>query len=301
MTLNLSLVSPSVVYQSADFKLTDVRTGRPRPYVAQKSIIRQGPGWTALIAFSGIGSARRVEVADWLADVTGPMFGAGTFDELLKRLTTAEQWLTQVPKSIDRRHTFSVVGFEGLRPVIALVSNWQSLDGPDQINVGRRFRITKARPRETRLYRSGSGAASVSLHNRARLVGGVRSGLAPGAMLELLATTNEEVSLPNRTVSAGCFAAWTTSTGSGGGRAFGVPEDTEYLPRFAIPPNVRLQPKMNPDGAQQPVRLVQMATVRNEPTEAFHRARIREAPEDPSAWNNFGAFQLDGSTRRSCR
>jgi hypothetical protein len=80
MTLNSTVVTHTKFYQSGDFLLTDVRTKLPRPYPAQKSILVQRSGWTALVAFSGIGSVGNLEVADWLAAETDKLPEVAPFE-----------------------------------------------------------------------------------------------------------------------------------------------------------------------------------------------------------------------------
>src|SRR6266545_6214632 len=88
-------------------------------------------GWTALVAFAGVGRAGNVDVSDWLADKIGELgFSATPIDELMNALLTAdEEWLRGVTDPVLRRHTFSVAGFVGSGPVFGLVSNFEDLAG----------------------------------------------------------------------------------------------------------------------------------------------------------------------------
>jgi Tfp pilus assembly protein PilF len=112
-------------------------------------------------------------------------------------------------------------------------------------------------------------------------------------MLELFAAVNRDASRTNRTVSEACFVSFTNSTGAGGGMAFDIPEDEEYKPKFALPPGISLQPKLNPDGTSQPIMLVQMGMQRSGNTGAFHRRQIAANPNAASTWNNYGVFLLN--------
>src|SRR5579871_1559460 len=131
MTLNITVVTGESAYQSADFQLWDVNKNIARAYPSQKSVIAQGSGWTALIAFAGIGSVDRLDVGNWLARVVNGITRDASFEDLLQSLKRAESWLRAIPSSFDSRHTFSIAGFIGVQPVMAMVSNFQSLWGPE--------------------------------------------------------------------------------------------------------------------------------------------------------------------------
>lgn len=118
MTLNITVLSPRAIYQSGDFRLVDVRGQRPMvDHQAQKQILVTGFGWSAVVAFAGVGSFGSLVVADWLAKKTSeiPRDESG-FDALIEVLVSADEWLARVRPLDLRRHSFSVGAFVGDQP-----------------------------------------------------------------------------------------------------------------------------------------------------------------------------------------
>jgi hypothetical protein len=69
MTLNVTVASERCIYQSADFRLLDLRTGATYDDRAQKAVVVTAREWIATVCFSGVGwTAQGLDVSDWLAD-----------------------------------------------------------------------------------------------------------------------------------------------------------------------------------------------------------------------------------------
>src|SRR5579884_3884248 len=123
VTLNITLVSRKVIYQSGDYRLTDMRTLRPLDFMAQKQILLNRFGWSAVVAFAGVGHTGRIDVAEWLSSRASQIAQNASFQGLISVLLEADRFLCDLPLKF-RRHTFSVGAFVGSRPFAALVSNW---------------------------------------------------------------------------------------------------------------------------------------------------------------------------------
>ena len=64
MTLNLTVVSPRFIYQSADYRLTDWVTGEVRDFETQKLFLINTYTWNATVCFAGVGRTSRVDVSE---------------------------------------------------------------------------------------------------------------------------------------------------------------------------------------------------------------------------------------------
>jgi hypothetical protein len=118
MTLNMTLVSRSAIYQCSDFRISAFDR-RQRRYVvrddlAQKQILLNRRNWSATVAFTGLGSTDTINVAEWLAEQSATLPYAASYDDLLEMLRGAAAWLRGVP--LDAKlHTFVVAGYSVLR------------------------------------------------------------------------------------------------------------------------------------------------------------------------------------------
>jgi hypothetical protein len=151
MTLNITLLSRHVIYQAADFRLTDTGTGHPRDFIAQKGIVLSRFRWSAVIAFAGVGHTGSLDVAEWLASRTSQVPADAPFDQLISALLEADIWLQTVPAK-HRRHTFSVGAFVGTRPVGVLVSNYESFHSRPSLTPRARLEVSYFRPGSPKLF-----------------------------------------------------------------------------------------------------------------------------------------------------
>lgn len=98
MTLNITITTKRRIYQCADFRLTDFRTGETRDFGANQKIhLVSRAGWHALVCFFGVGSTPGFLVGDWLAKQLGSIQYQDTLDVLLQKLREADAWLRSIP------------------------------------------------------------------------------------------------------------------------------------------------------------------------------------------------------------
>jgi hypothetical protein len=150
-------VSQRRIFQSGDFRLTDAQTGQNIDYWAQKQIIVQRFGWTALVGFCGIAHTGREYVPEWIVRQLRATPQDAAFDEFLMRLRSAEDWLAHANPRF-RAITFSVGAFVDLRPTFVLISNFEAIGRPRR-PLPRRFpatlEVTRFRPKKQQLFLSG--------------------------------------------------------------------------------------------------------------------------------------------------
>lgn len=292
MTLNLTVTTRRCIYQSADFRLLDWTTGKLTDFETQKIVLVNKFRWTATVCFAGVGRTPKVNVGDWLAGRVAAIQPDDPFDRLLDELLTADDWLSDVSPPYNR-HSFSVGAFVGIEPVFALVSNFETPFGPPAMNARPRLSVSQLRPHKPKTFVSGQKEA-VSRPQRKQLARLAARDPEPQGMYAAMAEVNRSVAAQNTRVSAACFTTHVRFTGDGGGLAHGL-GDRPFSPEFAMPPLMRdavtrlLDEQFGPGRAQ----LRQIASVRAEATDEYHKTQLREKPDDASTHSNYGAFLKD--------
>ena len=71
MTLNITVLTPVVIYQSADFRLTDSATGKLVTNRSVKTVGLTYPGWGGFVTYTGLGSWEGRAVSGWIANLLG--------------------------------------------------------------------------------------------------------------------------------------------------------------------------------------------------------------------------------------
>jgi hypothetical protein len=167
MTLNITIATPRAIYQCADYRLFDLDTRTPIDFQTQKVVAVNAFHWSALVAFAGVGRTRRVKVDEWLADRVKSIGGDEPFERLVEQLTTAEEWLADVPPP-HNRHSFSVGAFVGGAPTFVLVSNFEQPSGEQKTEASQKLSVFTVKPHRALTFIAGQKSA-VSRPERKRL------------------------------------------------------------------------------------------------------------------------------------
>lgn len=294
MSLNITVLSETLIYQSGDFRLVD-RHGQRVNFEAQKQIQVTRFRWSAVVGFVGIGSVRNLIVSEWLAEKTAELPQDANFGALIEILSSADEWIQRAP--LQRRlHTFSVGAFVGHRPLFAVVSNFEAVHERPSRLPRPRLRTSYLRPRRERVFVTGRPATVTKLE-RQSLIGHVRAKATPQVMMNALAEVNASAHGRDADyISEDCFTSYVRLTGEGGGMVHGL-DGRPYIPKFMIPSSVedaikKLLRDQFPQGAQ----LRSFSSMRSPGSEADHLVQLREKPNDPSVHNNYGAFLQDTKT-----
>lgn len=137
MTLNITVVSPTGVHQSSDFRLTDFRPGPDGRLVpiednSPKLITLQYRTWAGYLTYCGIGKWDNIPTYDsageWIVEL-GP---DATFDQVAAELgARGSVWIQRIQQRLNRfvGHTFILAGFDEGRPRTAIISNTHSTKG----------------------------------------------------------------------------------------------------------------------------------------------------------------------------
>ena len=290
MTLNVTVATRECIYQCADYALVDPRTGRSVRVESRKVVLVNAFRWAATVCYTGIAQTPDgTFVGEWLSALVDDIALDGSFDQLLDRLVAADTWLSAYPLK-TRRISFSVGAFDGVDPVVALVSNFEDLSGRQFSAVAANLGVHRLRPTKPRAYVTGQ-AQAVSRADRRRLERLANQHPEPAQMYEALVSLNRRVAqaLP-QWVSTSCFTTHLTHTGNGGGQPHEA-EGKALENLVALPPGVESDVRdfirsRFPQGAT-----LGALTIAHSPAdERQHRALLRERPRDPNVYNNFGAF-----------
>jgi uncharacterized membrane protein len=128
MTLLITLVTPQTIYQSADFRLTDLNTGRLITDESSKLISLQYKGWQGFVAYTGIGGWKGRHTRDFIIEWLDG-FQATSPREVADRISSkGTAWLSEIEKALGKRppHTFVVTAFDNREPLVAVTSNFEN-------------------------------------------------------------------------------------------------------------------------------------------------------------------------------
>lgn len=144
MTLNVTVLTPTVIYQSADFRLVDFNTGKPITDRSAKTVTLTYWSWDGFITYTGVGRWRARDVsdliADWLTGVESPSM-TGVADIVASKGT---ELLRDLEKFYPprKRHTFTLVGFEEGRARVCVISNFEDCRNKSQATIDDHLMVT---------------------------------------------------------------------------------------------------------------------------------------------------------------
>ena len=139
MTLNITILTPAIIYQSSDFRLTD--NGKLVTNRSAKSVVLTYSTWTGFVTYTGLGSWPNSDkdisdwVVEWLADGkqrTMAEVADCLADEGIKLLAIVQRQFKR-----EHRLTFTLAGFEAGFVRAFVISNFEDCYGtvrapPDQ-------------------------------------------------------------------------------------------------------------------------------------------------------------------------
>jgi Flp pilus assembly protein TadD len=291
LTLIITVATPRCIFQSADYRLTDLRTGATRDFTTQKVVFVSAFSWAACVCFAGVGrTLSGVDVSEWLQQITQAISPRDPFDVLLKALMSADDWLAGLPPP-NNRHSFSVGAFVGSRPVVALISNFESLSGDARAIATESLSLQQLQPSGTMTFVSGHREA-LPREERRQLAKLAAHNPSTEGMYSALARANRRASGRSRYVSAACFTAHVRNTGEGGGSPQGT-GDARLPSALAIPMQDVVKDLLDKQFGPGQWTSKGFAVGRSEATEEFHRTQLKEKPNDPNSHSNFGAYLAD--------
>jgi hypothetical protein len=126
MTLNITVLTPDVIYQSADFRLTNLKTGKPFPDPSPKSVTLTYLIWRGFITYTGVGSWRGRDVSAYLVEWLTGSTDSSMADVAETVARKGTELLRDFERSYARRkHTFTLAGFSNQGPRVYVISNFE--------------------------------------------------------------------------------------------------------------------------------------------------------------------------------
>ena len=290
MTLNITVLSRRSIYQSADFRLTDARTGNHTvDFATQKIVMVNTFGWTASICFAGVGRTANVIVSEWLTERANSILNNDPFERLIEELRTADTWLSNVPPPLNR-HSFNVGAFVGSEPIYVLISNFEHPSGQETALAAKELSVFQMKPTRPKALLSGIKSA-VTKRERKDLVGIASTTTNYERVCDSLAEINRRASTRSNLISPGCFTTHLLNTGESEGRVHGL-EGQSFFPTFGLPPGALevVRDLLDAQIGGGNYQLVGMSGARTPSSEMEHQARLKERPNDPELHNNYGVF-----------
>lgn len=235
MSLNITILSPNHIYQSADYQVTAFATGVPVSSRMQKIFFVNCFKWNATVSFIGVAKFEEIDVGKWLADRVRAVAPRDTFDRLIEELLKAEEWLIRVPAP-HNRHSFSVGAFINAKPVYTLISNFERPSGLADKKAALSLSVYQTRPSKTKTFVTGQKRA-VDREMRSRLKALSRLNSDAQVMCSALAKVNYKVAESCHSVSKACFVSHLSPSGEGGIHTFDE-ENKPYMPPLGIQESV---------------------------------------------------------------
>jgi tetratricopeptide (TPR) repeat protein len=187
----------------------------------------------------------------------------------------------------------------GSQSIITLLSNFETITGGQIVRestAGESLTSSSFKPTRPRLFLTGA-ADAVTQDDRKALEVALRAGVTDSQLQERMSRVNEAASKRTPTVSAGCHVASLHAGGAGSSRPFLTSQQKgDFLPpEFAATLKrigLQLNPAKGPDGHRQPIRVLQSASGRYDPSERYFREQFRLSPNSSELFNNLGAYRL---------
>jgi probable HAF family extracellular repeat protein len=231
MTLNITIVSPSGIHQSADFRISRTEKDPNGNWIelepnAPKIVALKYKNWHGFLTYCGIGlwRGKRTDqyAVEWIADLAN---WDATFRDVVERIREqGSTWIRDINSEFAEPfgHTFVLAGFEERVPIYATVSNVETLTGfvlPVRPGLVEDVRATK----DTHLLITGIPNA-VSQASRIRLRAVARTGVPTNVVRHELAEANRTASRSAEAkngISPACLAYSIDMHGGGHGEVHG--------------------------------------------------------------------------------
>ena len=137
MTLNITILSPSAIHQSADFQLSELERDADGNWKvlepnASKIVALRFGRWSGLLTYCGMGMWDGVRTDQRVSEWLSGMSKDATFDDVVQTVgREGSLWIEKINRSRGEisPHSFVLAGFEDGNLRCAIVSNYQTLKG----------------------------------------------------------------------------------------------------------------------------------------------------------------------------
>lgn len=131
MTLNINIITPRLIVQSSDFRITRFDTQTLITDESSKYLSLTYSNWRGLITYTGVGLWDGKETSKLVEEWVTPL-GNASFEDFVETVRSAsEAWLAAIAaRSEPHRHTFIVAAFQAGASQIATISNFERCNQP---------------------------------------------------------------------------------------------------------------------------------------------------------------------------
>lgn len=243
MTLNITVISPSAIHQSADFQISKTEKDASGNWVelqpnSTKILPLRYQKWSGFVTYCGIGlwSGKRTDqyVVEWLADLAP---NNATFRDVVETIRVrGSNWLGGINRGRKEKfgHSFVLAGFEAGLPMYAIVSNIQSLTEYFRSPSAELLSDVRA-TKDLHVFITGIPGA-VPENSQSRLKALVRSGATANVIRFEMANVNRiasESSESKNGISTACLAYSIDAHGAGHGEVHGDVQGP-VMPRIVL-------------------------------------------------------------------
>ncbi len=248
MTLIITLAGPSGIHQSADFRLTTLRQGRPSTLLSDASpkqvTLNYGVGahaWQAVAAYAGVGAHEHLDTCSWLVRWLNPSgewpVELSFVDAIACIQSQGTSWLHRMSLALGYlpRHTFVIAALVANKPQVVIISNCERVGQMPSDDLTSELVVTRLHPRKPMVIVTGQTDALTRVDRRL-LCSMLRSQVRAKRIREKLAGITKMISESSgsqSTVSPAAMAYSLLPEGSadssGGGEKYGD-VDGDFIP-----------------------------------------------------------------------
>jgi uncharacterized membrane protein len=137
MTLNITVLSPGGIHQSADFQISRTERGADGKWIelqknSSKIIALHFRDWSGLLTYCGMGLWNGVRTDQYASEWLSHIGREAAFHEVLETIRReGSLWIGRINQAFTKimPHSFVMAGFEGGTLRYAIASNYQTLNG----------------------------------------------------------------------------------------------------------------------------------------------------------------------------
>ena len=145
MTLNLTLLTSRTIYQSADFRLTNMDTGEVVSDTSSKLITLRYESWDGLVSYTSAGRWQGRDTLEYVIECLTGLQEATPGDVAWRIQESGNEWLRNIERTWRRvRQTFILATFEAARARLDMVSNFENCIGQMEPRTGSSLSVSTA-------------------------------------------------------------------------------------------------------------------------------------------------------------
>lgn len=245
MTLLITAAARDIIYQSADFRLSDPDTGRVVADRSTKLVTLTYESWQGFVAYTGVGRVRATDTSatlvQWLAGKPG--LSPNEVEELIQ--SEGSRWLSRISSRSPHRHTFLFGCFDHDGPRLSVISNFEDCRGRRDAQGAARLSISRVRSTSRPVVIVSGAASALQRPHIGRLRRILRANADDPARVRILLAEFNRLGATNgrlgATVSEACSVVSISSDGRGVNNISGQVEMRAVMNGMPLPTQAELE------------------------------------------------------------